>query len=295
MKTTDKTLPAVTRQYKDTVFRKLFSNPTYLLHLYNAVMGTDCDTIEHFEIVETENPIYIGMRNDVAFFADFHVHIYEHQSTINPNMPLRDLFYVTQLYGRHLKDKNLFSSKPVELPTPHFIVFYNGKQKQPEVMQYRLSDLYTVKKPPFQMDLHVQVININTGCNEEIVNRCEELRGYQIFVDKVRRYRQTMALEEAIDRAMQECVRENILKTFFMANRKEVVTMSLWEFDQEKYDAMLLEEGEMRGRAAGKAEERSLLNQLTARLLEENRLVELKASLQDMALQNRLLQEYSLV
>ena len=216
MKTAGRTLPAATRQYKDTVFRKLFSNETNLLHLYNAVMGTEYDRLDHVEITETENPIYIGMRNDVAFFADFHVHIYEHQSTINPNMPLRDLFYVAQLYGKYLAEKNLFSAKPVEIPAPSFIVFYNGRQKQPERMEHR----------------------------------------------------------------------------------KEVVTMSLWEFNQEKYDAMLLEEGEMRGRAEGKAEgraeERVLLNRLTECLLEDDRLVELKASLQDASLQDKLLKEYCL-
>ena len=298
MKTTGRTFPAASRQYKDTVFRKLFSNETNLLHLYNAVMETEYDRLDYVEITETENPIYIGIRNDVAFFADFHVHIYEHQSTINPNMPLRDLFYVSQLYGKYLADKNLFSAKPVEIPAPNFIVFYNGRQKQPERMEYRLSDLYAVKHGPFQMDLMVQVININAGCNIELLKRCEELRGYQTFVEKVRRYRKEMLLENALDQAVEECIQENILKAFFMEHRKEVVTMSLWEFNQEKYDAMLLEEGEMRGRAEGKAEgraeERVLLNRLTECLLEDDRLVELKASLQDASLQDKLLKEYCL-
>lgn len=291
MKGNDKLLPAVSRQYKDMVFRKLFSNETHILHLYNAVMDSSYETLDRFEVTGTENPIYIGMRNDVAFIADFHVHIYEHQSTINPNMPLRDLFYVAQLYGKYLANNNIFSSVPVEIPAPNFIVFYNGKQKQPETMCYRLSDLYAVKKKPFQLDLVVKVININVGCNEELMDRCEELRGYQIFVEKVRKYRTEMKLTDAVDRAVKECIQEDILKTFFMEHRKEIVTMSLWEFDQEKYDAMLVEEGKMRGRA----EERHLLNQLTACLLEDDRLLELKASLHDVTLQNKLLQEYCLV
>lgn len=287
MKRTEKTLPKVSRQYKDTVFRKLFRSETSLLSLYNAVMGTNYDKLDDFEITDTENPIYIGMRNDVAFVADFQVHIYEHQSSINPNMPLRDLFYVAQLYGKLLADKNIFSSTPVEIPTPSFIVFYNGKQKQPQVMHYRLSDLYTIKKEPLAMDLIVKVININVECNEELVSRCEELRGYQIFVDKVRRYRKTKDLESAINQAIKECIEENVLKQFFMEHRKEVVTMSLWEFDQEKYDEMLVE--------TGKAEGITMMNQLTSRLLADDRIADLKASLQDLAFQNQLLHEYCLV
>ena len=169
MKDLETSSVVVSRNYKDTVFRKLFQDEKTLLHLYNAVMCTDHKHLDDFQITGTENPIYIGMRNDVAFIADLQVHIYEHQSTVNPNMPLRDLFYVTQLYGRYLKEKNIFSTAMIKIPAPHFIVFYNGKQTQPESVEYRLSDLYEVKSPPFQMELIVRVININVGCNEKLV------------------------------------------------------------------------------------------------------------------------------
>ena len=79
------------RNYKDTVFRMLFSDRKNLLSLYNAVSGAHYDDPEKLEIVTLENAIYMGMKNDLAFIIDTDLFLYEHQSTYNPNMPLRDL------------------------------------------------------------------------------------------------------------------------------------------------------------------------------------------------------------
>ena len=85
-------LPAANRKYKDTVFRMLFSDKENLLSLYNAINRTAYEDPEELEIVTLESAIYMGMKNDLAFIIDMNLLLYEHQSTYNPNIPLRDLF-----------------------------------------------------------------------------------------------------------------------------------------------------------------------------------------------------------
>ena len=118
--------PTANRKYKDTVFRMLFSDRENLLSLYNAVNGTTYERSEELEIVTLENAIYMGMKNDLAFIIDTNLFLYEHQSTYNPNMPLRDLFYISSEYQKLVDHKSLYSSALQKIPAPYFIVFYNG-------------------------------------------------------------------------------------------------------------------------------------------------------------------------
>ncbi len=87
-------IPAANRQYKDTVFRMLFSEKENLLSLYNAVTGNAYQNADDLKIVTLENAIYMGMKNDLAFMLETNIYLYEHQSTLNPNIPLRDLIYI---------------------------------------------------------------------------------------------------------------------------------------------------------------------------------------------------------
>ena len=116
--------PKANRNYKDTVFRMLFSDRKNLLSLYNAVNQTDYKNPEELEIVTLENAIYMGMKNDLAFIMDTNLYLYEHQSTYNPNMPLRDLFYICSEYQKLVDKKSLFSSTLQKIPAPNFIEFY---------------------------------------------------------------------------------------------------------------------------------------------------------------------------
>ncbi len=242
---------SVERNFKDTVFRMLLKDKKVLLHVYNAVNGTDYTDAEALEINTLENAVYLNMKNDVSFVFDFQLYLYEHQSTINPNMPLRDLFYLAKLYENMTKNENLYSSRPVRLPAPHFIVFYNGAKEQPEQQIYRLSDLFITKEPNSEIELKVVVININQGHNERLMSRCEELRGYQIFVEKIRCYNGSMPLEAAVERSIQECIDGDILREFLLKNRSEVLHMSIFELDQEKYDRCLRQEGYEEGLEKG--------------------------------------------
>lgn len=105
-----KKVPAANRNYKDTIFRMLFSDRESLLSLYNAVNKRNYTNPDDLEIVTLENAIYMGMKNDLAFILDMTLYLYEHQSTVNPNIPLRDLFYIAAEYQKLIDRKSLYSS-----------------------------------------------------------------------------------------------------------------------------------------------------------------------------------------
>ena len=161
--------PAANRQYKNTIFQMLFHRKKELLSLYNALNNSEYSNENDLQIVTLKNAVYMSMKNDLAFVLDLHLHMYEHQSTHNPNIPLRDLFYVSQEYQKLINEQSLYSSKIVKIPAPRFVVFYNGTQKQPETQWMKLSDLYELPEENPMLELQVLVLNINQGNNEELV------------------------------------------------------------------------------------------------------------------------------
>lgn len=239
------------KQYKDTVFRMLFRDKERLLELYNAVSGRNCTDPGMLEIVTLENAIYMGVKNDLAFLVDFHLYLYEHQSTVNLNMPFRFLQYVTEEYGRFTAEENVYGGRRVPLPTPHFIVFYNGRNLYPERQVMKLSDAFREQEREPQLELRVLVLNINKGYNAEMKRQCRTLEEYMKYVDRVREYAASMPMEEAVDRAVDECIDEGILRDFLLANKAEVKRMSIYEYDEEATrQAIRIEEYE-RGKAEG--------------------------------------------
>ena len=188
------------------------------------------------------------MRNDAAFVIDSRLNLYEQQSSVNPNMPLRDLYYLTEELKKLAPPGRLHQRTKVKIPAPKFVVFYNGTAKQPERQVYRLSDLFYREEKDPELELKVTVFNINTGYNGELLGKCESLRGYMTFVNKVRDKKASMLrLEEAVRQAVDECISEGILTVFFRENREEIVEMGIYEFDQELYDKILLEDGKAIG------------------------------------------------
>ena len=132
----------VARNHKDRLFRIIFREKKELLSLYNAVNGTSYTNAEDLEIVTLENAIYMNMKNDLAFIMDSYLNLYEHQSTYSPNMPLRDLFYIAKELQGQVDSKDLYRSTLVKIPTPRFLVFYNGSEEQAEKKYLRLSDAF---------------------------------------------------------------------------------------------------------------------------------------------------------
>ena len=241
----DKTTSTTNREYKSTVFAMLFKDRDNLLSLYNALNGSNYDSADDLEIVTLENATYMAMKNDNSFLFDKKLYLYEHQSTPNPNMPLRDLLYVATQYEKLINKKSLYARSKVAIPNPHFVVFYNGIYKQPEREILKLSDLYYHGEEEPMLELKVAFLNINSGYNESLKESCRILREYTLFVEKVRHKitEDDITTETAIEESIQECISENILRDFLTANRKEVTKMSIFEYDEEK-ELKLLREAE---------------------------------------------------
>lgn len=213
----------VNRNYKDTIFRMLFSDRENLLSLYNAINGTSYDNPEELEIVTLENAIYMGMKNDLAFIIDTNLFLYEHQSTYTPNMPLRDLFYISAEYQKLVNQKSLYSSALQKIPAPNFIVFYNGMDKKEDRWENCLSEAYENLFGEPKLELKVVTLNINEGRNHELLEQCQTLREYAAYVALVRKYAKSMELEAAVEKAVDKCIHDGILEEFLQRNRAEVI------------------------------------------------------------------------
>lgn len=253
-------------KYKSRLFELIFSRKEELLGLYNAANGTDYTDPELLEINTLENAIYMSMRNDVSFIIDSTLSLYEHQSIYNPNLPLRYLMYISDMYSGLTKDKNLYGRKAIRIPAPRFIIFYNGVEEQPDYQVMKLSDMFTVTEEHPALELEAIMLNINPGHNPELLDACRTLKDYSEYTARVRRYAQEQPLEEAVERAITECIKEGILAEFLSKYRAEAKSVSIYEYDAEAHIRMEkedsyadgLEDGKSLGRSLGLKEGRSL-------------------------------------
>lgn len=237
--------------HKDRVFRLLFRDRKRLLELYNALNDTSYTNTEQLTVNTLENAIFMKMKNDVSFLIDCNMCLYEHQSTYCPNMPLRGLFYLTDLYKKHIKDIDLGVKRQIKIPTPHYIVFYNGTERQEEEFIQRLSDSFESDKEGC-LELRVRTLNINYGHNKRLMNKCKTLSDYSYFIAQIRKNIKTMPMEQAVASAVDTCIAENILKDFLLEQKAEVITMSIYEYNEEYVKKTLHEDGYEEGYGAGK-------------------------------------------
>lgn len=207
--------------YKDRLFRMIFNDKEKLLELYNAMNRSDYTDASELQVVTLENAIYLSMKNDVAYVLHDELFLFEQQSTKNTNMPLRCLFYASDTYSVLVKDKNIYGTKMLPLPSATFVVFYNGKQKMDEEGELRLSDAFVKKQEIPNLEVIVKMKNINMGNSRELFEKCRPMRDYMIFVDKVRRYSQEQPLEDAVERTIRECMEEDVMADFLKRNRAE--------------------------------------------------------------------------
>ena len=229
----------VIRNYKDTVFRMLFNNKENLLELYNGVNNKHYTNVDDLTINTLENAIYLNMKNDVSCIFNFSLNIYEHQSTYNPNMPLRNLFYVAKLIEKELiiskKKNSLYGEALIQIPAPEFIVFYNGTDKDlPDKTICKLSDSYIEPTSKPKLELEVTILNINIGKNKTLFEHCQTLYEYSLYVDCVRKFARDMPIAQAVPKAVDYCIEHNILAKFLKKNKAEVVAMSILECNYEE-------------------------------------------------------------
>lgn len=241
----------INRNHKDIVFRMLFNDRKNLLSLYNALNGSDYTDEDSLDVRTLENAIYLGFKNDLAFIFHEELSLYEHQSTLNPNMPLRLLHYVSDVLSALVPEEKLYSSKLQPIPTPRFVVLYNGTQEQPEQLTYKLSDAFLKPTEIPELELFVKVYNINEGNNQEMVTSCKTLNEYVQFVSKIRAFAKEYPGKEAVPAAVDYCIEHDILKAFLKRNRAEVIKMSIYTFDEEKVRKMWEEEAREAGHERG--------------------------------------------
>mgnify|MGYP005947279463 CR=1 FL=1 len=263
-------------------------------------------------------------------------------------MPVRGLIYFAELYKGYIEQNNLliYNEKLVKLPFPRYVVFYNGTDEEPEEQELKLSKAFTIlfeeknvadtidsednqnsaktpKKKP-SVEVVVQMLNINYGCNRELMEKCQKLMEYSKFIALVREksgqlaeaYREEMKavnkkeiFAEAVELAINEAIRDNVLKDILSKNKVEVTDMLLTEFDEKAYIEGVkkqsyadgVAEGEVRGKIEGEArgkiegEEKTtekLLN-LIAKLKEDGRSEEL-IKVTDKKELERLYKEYNM-
>ena len=251
MDKTKETGNQVYRSYKDRLFRE----KKELLGLYNAVNGTSYTDPEALTVVTLENAIYMNMKNDLAVVMDFYMDLYEHQSTYNPNIPLRNLHYVAKELRSWSGGRTIYGRQLVKIPTPCFFVFYNGRDMQPERQVLKLSDAFINPEEDPALELKVVMLNINLGRNKELMEQCHTLLEYAQFVDRLRTCEKSMGREEAVKHTVDTCIREGILRDFLLKYREEAIEMCIFEYDEEETLRQLgqqsYEEGEARGEARG--------------------------------------------
>ena len=235
----------VNRVYKDRVVKFIFGNSenkAWTLSLYNAVNGSKHSNPDDIQFNTIEDAVYVGMKNDVSFIILNEMNLWEHQSSFNPNMPMRFFIYGCKLYEKYTETSDYFkfSTRLQSLPKPKCLCFYNGTAEQPERLEMKLSDAFGSEA---DIEVKVHMLNINYGKNRELMETCQPLREYAWLVDKVReRQRELQNFEAAVDSAISEMPDSFVIKKFLISNQVEVKDMFLTEYDEEKEREKLIKE-----------------------------------------------------
>ena len=222
-------------RYKDSVFADLFGEDRNakknFLALYNALYATNYHSTSILKNIRLKQTMYMSFANDVSYLVDNKIIVLaEHQSTVNPNMPLRCLEYVTRLYEHIQNPRDRYSRTLKKIPIPAFYVFYNGVEKLPAKQILKLSDSFIMQSETVNLELVVKLININYDKDSHILKSCEPLEQYSLFVDAVRRHI-AVDKEHGFENAIKECIKNNILREYLQRKSREVINMLIAEYD----------------------------------------------------------------
>jgi len=290
-------VPKVNRQYQDSLFRFMFSDKESAIELYNAIEGTDYGLDTEVVFTTLDDVLYVESKNDLSFeIAGKYVVLTEHQSTINYNMPIRHLEYITQTYKNTLTNEDLFRRKRIPILTPEFYVIYTGKDDW-QTEELRLSESYIGKPPENSLELVVKIIDVryNKEKAKEVLSRSNKLRGYSLLLNYVNLYKQEgCSLNQAIDSAVKRCINENILQDFLTKYGKEVRGMIYEDITLERFAEIRAEEQYEQGLSEGRQQGLSRVNQLNQLLIEAGRIDDLEKASKDPEFQEELFQEFGL-
>ena len=274
----------INRSYKDSLFRFVFAEKKDLLELYNAINGSHYENTEDLEVNTLEDVLYLGVKNDLSFLLGSSMNLYEHQSTWNENMPLRGLFYFSELYQNYLKAEGLRltgTGRRLLLPLPRYIVFYNGTKEEPDETQLLLSDSFPEPKGGElpALECRAQVLNINSGHNQEIMKRCHRLKEYSEFIGEIRcRLQSGLKLEDAVEQGIEVCIRRGVLSDILSRSKMEVRKMLLTEYDEKAEREYLRKQSREEGLEEGVQQGEDRVNRLIRLLLEQNRIADIEKS-----------------
>lgn len=239
-------------KYRDSVFRSYFNEPTRLLSLCNAILGTDYRDAGKLTINTLDGIFFDKQKNDISCTIDDHFLILvEHQTTVNDNMPFRCLSYVAELLNNLVEEKNkLYHKALIRFPTPKFFVLYDGDKTQPLKKEMRLSEAFGGDKP--SLELVVTAYNINYGVKQPLLKKCGYLSDYSELVWKVKAgIRTGLSHHEAIRRAVKFCLDNGLMKGYLEKNSQEVFNMLALEWNMDDALQARFEDGFDEGRSQG--------------------------------------------
>ena len=244
------------RKVRDTVFCHFMSTESHLLSLYNALNEADYDESSDITINTLEGSFFSNIKNDISFLLDnLMVVLIEHQTTINPNMPLRFLSYVDELYKRYTSSyhEKIYGKKLVKLPAPEFFVFYDGNDTSFEHQILKLSDSFETSSDKLELTVHVY--NLADSMNKDLKKKCQPINEYSTFSNAYKYFRrQGMKIDHAVDAAIHYCLERNVMTDYLRNNQKEVIDMFGFEWNEKEAQEALIKTGEARGKLEGKRE-----------------------------------------
>lgn len=248
----------ISEQYKDRLFNFIFGreeNKEWTLSLYNAVNGSDYDDSSLIKFNTLKDVLFMGMKNDTSFLMADIMSVYEHQSTFNPNMPLRLLQYVGDLYSGYIAENKLnkYGKTLIKLPTPKLVVFYNGEGEAEDEIILKLSDAFEERvRDKADIEVKVRMINVNYGRNRKLLGNCKPLAEYSWFINEIRNnQKQGYTLEKAVDEALKCMPAEFLINEFLMIHKQEVQGMLDTEYNEAEVMELFKEDGRKEGREEG--------------------------------------------
>ena len=322
-----KTEAVLNREYKDSLFRLVFGQPEKMIELYNAIFDTNYPPDTKIDINTIEEVFYKTQKNDISFTIDgTYIMLSEHQSTINPNMPLRDMMYILEIWKGMFKTEQLYKRKLITLPQPKFVVLYNGTEPMPPVSELNLSDCFLGDDNPL-LNLKVLVYNVNEGMNCELMRKSATLQQYSHLIALFRDYQAKGPItSQVIEEIMGICLAEGILVDLVEKHGKTLLDFLHFEISQEEVLEMSREDGYeagfekghsdgfsqglsqglsqgisqgisqglSQGITQGISQGQERVNKLIEKLAEEGRFEDLQKSATDPEYQQQLFEEFEL-
>ena len=240
------------RNYRDSLFRSYFNNKKMLLELANLLEGTDYTDAKAIRITTLKGTFFNDLKNDISFQLENHfLVLFEHQSTVNENMPLRCLLYAAKLLQKLIDQRALYKEELLTIPSPRFYVFYNGSKNLPAEQELQLSHAFADTSRKY-LELTVRLFNINYSENNQLLKKCRALRDYSLFIARIQQNSADgMTLTQAINEAIGYCIQHDIMKSFLAEKSREVYDMISFKWDAEVAKEVWKEEAMEKGMKQG--------------------------------------------